>query len=171
MNAGDILATRTAVVVSKRALLFGHSNEACFLYSTVVLPACRVRRLYSSMFECFLCPSHFFFVVCARSFWWNKKRQIYPNSLTPSRPPFAHTFVLVCVCICPCFCFCTGSGELLADTLAHLVGAIRENITISRAHVRHAGSISSTPLPAVQLVVHTLAAAAVSATSKKNEPK
>eukprot|EP00903_Cladosiphon_okamuranus_P009138 g8731.t1 len=28
-----------------------------------------------------------------------------------------------------------GSGELLADTLAHLVGAIRENITISRAHV------------------------------------
>ncbi|CAN0532321.1 unnamed protein product, partial [Ectocarpus sp. 12 AP-2014] len=28
-----------------------------------------------------------------------------------------------------------GSGELLADTLAQLVGAIRENITISRAHV------------------------------------
>lgn len=34
-------------------------------------------------------------------------------------------------------CFVSpGSGELLADTLAQLVGAIRENITISRAHVR-----------------------------------
>eukprot|EP00752_Nemacystus_decipiens_P005217 g4736.t1 len=32
-----------------------------------------------------------------------------------------------------------GSGELLADTLAHLVGAIRENITISRAHVLSLG--------------------------------
>ncbi|CAM9573405.1 unnamed protein product [Pylaiella littoralis] len=29
----------------------------------------------------------------------------------------------------------SGSGELLADTLAHLVGAIRENITISRVQV------------------------------------
>ncbi|CAM9910192.1 unnamed protein product, partial [Hapterophycus canaliculatus] len=28
-----------------------------------------------------------------------------------------------------------GSGELLADTLAQLIGAIRENISISRAHV------------------------------------
>ena len=31
----------------------------------------------------------------------------------------------------------SGSGEVLADSLAHLIGAVRENINISRAQVSH----------------------------------
>lgn len=38
------------------------------------------------------------------------------------------------------FLIFSGSGEVLADTLAVLVGAIRENITISRAQVVSLGS-------------------------------
>lgn len=36
----------------------------------------------------------------------------------------------------PVMCHVPGSEEPLADSLAHLVGAIRENITVSRAQVQ-----------------------------------
>lgn len=45
------------------------------------------------------------------------------------------TFLLLC---CPCLVAhrtSLGSGEVLGDSLAHLVGAIRENISVSRAQV------------------------------------
>lgn len=119
-----------------------------FFYSTVFPPITPFKRaVFLSVRAASLARRSFSCCSAARAFPFPENEPAAEiGFFSPSRSPRANACARVRVCVYTRLsAICTGSGVLLADTLAHLVGAIRENITISRAQVRHAGGMSWPP--------------------------